>query len=304
MVTLSHHVNYSVAERDLKYYIFDWDDNILHMPTHIHLEKRTEDGRWVPHAVSTAVFSVIRNDTRNYRPPGGDWENAFLEFRDFDDEDQNVFLRDTKTAIDRVMHGETSLAPSFQRFKLTLIEGRLFAIVTARGHNPDIIRAAVEYFIERVLTDDEKNQMLSNLRGYMLSFAPEAHPGTDAEVIAYYLDHNKYHGVMSPQFKQLMVGKRGAAAVRTEEGKQFAIQDFVEHVIRISHQRGLTRPISVGFSDDDVGNARAVEEYIRAELARQFPSVKFVVYYTADPDVPTGRKVVVQGQLTLDLGNA
>ena len=25
----------------LKYYMFDWDDNILHMPTRIHLERRT-----------------------------------------------------------------------------------------------------------------------------------------------------------------------------------------------------------------------------------------------------------------------
>ncbi len=54
--------NYAVADRDLKYYIFDWDDNILHMPTNIHLERRNEDDNWVPHSVSTAVFSVIRND--------------------------------------------------------------------------------------------------------------------------------------------------------------------------------------------------------------------------------------------------
>ncbi|MDA0989603.1 MAG: hypothetical protein O3A51_02485 [Verrucomicrobia bacterium] len=142
MTTPASKPNYSVAERDLKYYIFDWDDNILHMPTHIHLEKRNEDGSWSPHAVSTAVFSVIRSDTENYRPPGGDWENAFLEFRDFDDDDVNVFLRDTKTAIDRVMRGDADMAPSFGRFKRALIEGRLFGIVTARGHNPAIIRRA------------------------------------------------------------------------------------------------------------------------------------------------------------------
>lgn len=295
-------INYSVADRDLKYYIFDWDDNILHMPTHIHLEKKNEAGRWVPHAVSTAVFSVIRSDTQNFRPPGGVWENAFVEFRDFDDDDQNVFLRDTKSAIDRVMRGETKMAPSFARFKLTLVEGRIFAIVTARGHNPHIIRAAVEYFIDTVLTADEQKQMLSNLRGYMRSFAPQDKADTDTEVRTYFLDLNKYHGVMSPEFKQLMVGKRGAATERTEEGKQFAIQEFVEHVIRIARERGLTRPISIGFSDDDVGNARAVEDYIRQELARQYPAVKFVVYYTADPDTPSGRKVVVQGQLTLNLG--
>ena len=30
--------NLGVAARDFKYYIFDWDDNILHMPTRIHME--------------------------------------------------------------------------------------------------------------------------------------------------------------------------------------------------------------------------------------------------------------------------
>lgn len=302
MTSSSDPINYSVADRDLKYYIFDWDDNILHMPTHIHLEKQLEDGRWVPHAVSTAVFSIIRNDTQNYRPPNGDWESAFVEFRDFDDDDQNVFLRDTRTAIDRVTRGETPMAPSFARFKLALIEGRLFGIVTARGHDPAIIRAGVEYFIATVLTPDEKRDMLRSLRGYMHSFAPEAPAGSDEDVIAFYLDLNKYHGVMSPHFRQLMIGRHGAAISKTEEGKQFAIRDFVEHVTRIGRERGLNHPISVGFSDDDVGNARAVEDYIRKELARQFPAVKFVVYYTADPEMAGGRKVVVQGQLTLELG--
>ncbi len=294
-------VNYAVADRDLKYYIFDWDDNILHMPTRIHLEKKQEDGSWAPHAVSTAVFSVIRTDTENYRPPDGDWENAFLEFRDFDDENENVFLRDTRTAIDRVTRGETEQAPSFRRFRQTLVEGRLFGIVTARGHDPKIIREAVEYFIDHVLTDGERTTMIKNLRGYMTSFAPDDKADTDAEVISYYLDHNKYHGVMSPHFKELMTSARGAATKKTEEGKQFAIRDFVEHVIRIAHLRGITKPISVGFSDDDVGNAQAVEEYIRDEMAKEFPNVKFVVYYTADPEEPSIRKVIVQGQLMLGL---
>ena len=143
--------------------------------------------------------------------------------------------------------------------------------------------------------------MLRSLRGYMHSFAPNDRADSEADVLTYYLDLNKYHGVMSPQFKQLMLGRRVAPTDKTEEGKQFAIRDFVEHVIRIGRERGLEGPISVGFSDDDVGNARAVETYIHQELSRQFPSVKFVVYYTADPDMPSGRKVVVQGQLTLGL---
>jgi hypothetical protein len=37
--------------RVLLYYAFDWDDNILVMPTKIHMEKRVGD-RWIPTTVS------------------------------------------------------------------------------------------------------------------------------------------------------------------------------------------------------------------------------------------------------------
>jgi len=294
-------INYSVADRDLKYYIFDWDNNILHMPTRIHLERKTESGDWVPHTASTAVFSVIRNDLEHYRPPDGDWERAFLEFRDVDVENESAFLKDTRAAVDDVVAGVAEGAPSFHKFKRTLIEGRLFAIVTARGHDPKAIRTAVEYSIDKVLSPAEKEEMLRNLRGYMECFAPGDGLETDEEIVSYYLDNNKYHAVMSPHFRQLM-GQQAGSSPDTEKGKQFAIKDFVNHLVEIARLRGLTdRPFSVGFSDDDVRNVEAVEGYIREELTREFPGVKFVVYYTDDPDTPSGRKVVVRGQLTLGL---
>jgi hypothetical protein len=89
--------------------------------------------------------------------------------------------------------------------------------------------------------------------------------------------------------------------VTSEERKQFAIRDFVEHVLRILAKRGggLSRPISVGFSDDDPANVAAVEAYIQRELAQHFPGVKFCVYDTSDPALEKGRKVVVSGQLDL-----
>ncbi len=295
-----HPVNYSVADRDLKYYIFDWDDNIFHMPTRIHLERRTDAGDWVPHAVSTSVFSVIRKDREHYRPPHDNWEEAFREFRDIDVDNENVFLRDTRAAIDKVVRGETSAAPSFRKFRQTLVEGRLFAIVTARGHSPSVIRAAVEYFIDVVLDESEKRVMLTNLRGYAACFDPGHLFELDREFLDYYLNHCKYHGVMSPEFRRLF-GSDVTASPDTEERKQFAIRDFVEHVIRIAHMRGLDKPISVGFSDDDDSNVVAVENYIRDALAAEFPGVRFVVYYTSDPALSSGRKVTVRGQLTLDL---
>ena len=293
-------VNYAVADRDLKYYIFDWDDNVLHMPTCIHLERRQDDGAWVPHSVSTAAFSLLRNDTGHYRPPNDDWEQAFRDFRDIDIDDENVFLRDTRVAIDRVVGGEAPVAPSFARLKQTLTEGRLFAIVTARGHSPEILRTGVRYFVDKVLSGAERAAMLSSLRGYLECFQPGHGFETDDEVLAYYLSLNKYHAVMSPHFRDLL-RQHSYEAAGTEEGKQFAIRDFVRHVIAVARERRLRGPISVGFSDDDERNVQAVEQFIERELAHEFPGVKFVVYYTSDPEIPSGRKVEVRGQLSLNL---
>lgn len=299
-MTKAPDINYAVADRDLRYFIFDWDDNVLHMPTRIHLERRTEAGVWTPYSVSTALFSLIRNDTAQYRPPGGDWEEAFRDFRDVEIEEENVFLRDTREAIDRVVSGEALPAPSFATLKRVLTEGRLFAIVTARGHDPHVLQAGVRYFVDRIFTSAEKQAMLRNLRGYLEWLEPGHDTNSDTEVLDYYLSLNKYHGCMSPRFRELL-REHNYEAAGTEEGKQFAIRDFVRYIIGILRERGVDKPISVGFSDDDEGNAQAVETFIEQELAREYPGVKFAVYYTNDPDLPAGRKVEVRGQLSLGL---
>jgi hypothetical protein len=295
----AQNVNLRVAERDFKYYIFDWDDNILHMPTRIHLEKKAADGTWRPHTVSTAAFAVVRNDRENFRPPGGVWDDAFVEFQDADGERESRFLRDTRVSLEKVMKGEQPPGPSFETLRATLREGRLFAIVTARGHASDLLKKAVRLFVDGVLTPEERAVMMANLRGYRACFDGLAVFGTDEEELAHYLSLNRYHAVTHPDFKRWMAQESGGAA-SAETAKQFAIRDFVEHVIRILARTGaesLRRPVSVGFSDDDIGNVKAVERYIHEELARRFPGVKFCVYDTSDPALADGRKVVVAGQL-------
>jgi len=297
---LSHNdVNYRVAERELKYYIFDWDDNILHMPTHIHLLKKNENGEWLPHSVSTSVFALIRNDTENYGPPGGDWENAFVEFRDLDPRTESNFLRDTRKALAPVISGDGKVPPSFLQFKETLIEGRLFAIVTARGHSSDSIRKGVEYFIDAVLTEKDKAEMTRNLRGYLHVFEGGSEGLSDNDVVCRYLDLNRYHAVTSPEFKKKVCPDLSASE-NPEQAKQLAIKDFVEHIVDVVEEVGIGGTISIGFSDDDPGNVAAVQDYISRELANEFPGVRFVVYDTSDPAVPSGRKVIVRGQLKLE----
>lgn len=299
MSSHAQNVNLRVAERDFKYYIFDWDDNILHMPTRIHLERRMPDGTWAPHSVSTAAFAVVRTDRENYRPPNGAWDNAFVEFQDYADESESRFLRDTRASLEKVLAGEMKPGPSFATMRETLVEGRLFAIVTARGHEPESLRKAVRLFVELVLTPAEKEEMMANLRGYRACFDHLSSFGTDAEEVEYYLSLNRYHAVTNPGFRQWMTSASAGRAL-PENAKQFAIRDFVEHMIRLLSRAGedsLRRPISVGFSDDDLGNVAAIERYIQEELSKRFPSIKFCVYDTSDPALTDGRKVVVSGQL-------
>lgn len=295
--------NLRVAERDFKYYIFDWDDNILHMPTRIHLERRCEDGTWEPYSVSTALFAIIRNDKENYRPPEGNWERAFVEFQDLGDSsgDDSAFLRDTRQALEPIIAGREMPGPSFEQFRQALIEGRLFAIVTARGHSSQTLRKGVRFFIDRVLSASERKLMIANLRGYWACFEKAHHGFDDDEMIERYLDLNRYHAVTSPEFVDRMQSG-GDGAHQAEMAKQLAIRDFVEHIMSIVRSKNIQRPVSIGFSDDDQGNVEAAEKYMRDELGRLYPGIKFVVYNTSDASRQPARKVVVQGQLSFDMG--
>jgi len=301
-------VNEEVANRDFKYYIFDWDDNILHMPTKIRLEHLEEDGSWKTVDVSTSTFALVRADTEHYRAPrDGGWAAAFRNFEDTPG--KNTFIEDTIAALEKVEHGEKP-GPSYQALKKTLREGRLFAIVTARGHSPETIAKAVRVFIRYALTEDERKEMMSNIRGYRhwIDGVGEGEFGTDAEELDYYLSMCRYSAVTYSGFKERMANDPiyqeklavATTAARPELAKEFAIRDFVEHVFHMLRRAGrLDRAVSIGFSDDDVGNVKTVSRFIQSELSKRFEGIKFVVYDTSDRSLTKGRKVCVSGQLNL-----
>ena len=304
-------VNRAVASRDCKYYIFDWDDNILHMPTRIYLEKLNDQGQWEPVAVSTGTFALVRSDEARYRMPAeGGREAAFRDFQDVPDAAaaDSAFIRDTCAALARVAAGEPP-GPSFETLRKTLREGRIFAIVTARGHEPETIRNAVKIFIDKVLSPEEREEMMANLRGYRYCFDKVTAFGTDEEELDYFLSMCRYHAVTNPGFKERLAGDRdfgarfaeASSAEKPELAKEFAIRDFVEHLFRTLKRTGglADHQVAIGFSDDDAGNVEAVSAYIRDELSSRFCGCKFVVYDTSDPSLRNGRKVTISGQLDL-----
>ena len=301
-------VNWRVRERDFKYYIFDWDDNILHMPTKIRMEHLFDDGEWRPVEMSTSTFALVRADVEHYRPPSdGGWAAAFADFED--QPGRSTFIEDTVAAMERVEHGARP-GPSYNALKKTLREGRLFAIVTARGHSAETLEKAVRIFIRYALSEDERAEMMSNLRGYRqwIDGVGDGEFGTDAEELDYYLGMCRYAAVTNASFKERMVNDpiykeklaTATTASRPELAKEFAIRDFVEHIFHMLRRSGrLDRSVSIGFSDDDPGNVKSVSAFIRAELSKRFEGIKFVVYDTSDRTLSKGRKVCVSGQLNL-----
>lgn len=301
------YINDAVQTRDFKYYIFDWDDNILHMPTKIKMEHLGDDGVWHPISVSTGTYALVRGDTRHYRPPKGDWSKAFSNFEDAPD--ATHFIEDTVTALERIEHGETP-GPSYQALKKTLREGRLFAIVTARGHSPETLERAVRVFIKYALSEEERLEMLSNIRGYRawLGGATEVDFTSDVEELDRYLAKCHFSAVTYPTFQERVKADpiyqekitTTPNASMPELAKKFAIRDFVEYIFHLLRRLGKTdRSISIGFSDDDKGNVKCVSNYIRTELSKRFDAIKFVVYDTSDRTIPKGRKVCVSGQMNL-----
>ena len=240
-------------------------------------------------------------------PSDGGWKAAFADFEDRPG--SNTFIEDTIAAMEKIEHGERP-GPSFNALRKTLREGRLFAIVTARGHSAATIEKAVRVFIRYALTEDEREEMMGNLRGYRRwidGVADDAF-GTDAEELDYYLGMCRYSAVTNEMFKERMANDpiyreklaTATTAARPELAKEFAIRDFVEHVFHMLRRAGrLDRSVSIGFSDDDAGNVKAVSEFIKSELSKRFEGIKFVVYDTSDRSLSKGRKVCVSGQSNL-----
>lgn len=267
-----------LLEMRLRTYIFDWDDNILYMPTTIKMDKKT-DGGWEPIDVPTDEFPHVRTNTE-YRLRNNDPFVAFADFRE-----SKPFIEDTIKAIHM-----GKFAPSADKFKEALIHANPFGINTARGHKPNILRDGVRLFIDMVFTDEEKSEMVENIRKIL----NQTKGLTDDQSIDFYLDEmGEYYPVSSDEFGQRFGLDVTGGAANPEHAKKVAIEHFVRKIFK--NAKTLVdsdyKKMSVGFSDDDLGNVKAVEKFIEEELNQMYPEFHFVVYDTSDKGK---RKMVIE----------
>jgi len=237
---------------DLKYYAFDWDDNIVHMPTKIVL--RDDKGEEV--GMSTEDFAEYRHEVgkKDFDYKGhkivGYAENPFRNFRTEGDKN---FLIDAMKA---------KVGPAFDDFKEAINNGSIFSIITARGHNPETLKQAVYNYIANDFEGISKDQLLKNLKKYR-SFVGEEEM-SDKELIDTYLALNKYHPVSFGD---------ESGATNPEEAKVKAMNEFVDYIkgmAAILNKRAWlkndignkfvpSKPL-IGFSDDDPRNVEVMRK--------------------------------------------
>ena len=240
---------------DLKYYAFDWDDNIVHMPTKIIVkdDKGNEVG------MSTDDFAEHRHHIGkkpfDYKGQSivGFAENPFRNFRTEGDKE---FLVDAMRA---------KTGPAFDDFKEAINNGSIFSIITARGHNPNTLKQGVYNYIIDGFNGIDKDQLVKNLKKYR-TFVDEDDM-SDEELIKSYLELNKYHPVSFGDEK---------GAQNPEEAKVRAMDDFVNYIKAMSavlnKKAYLKNDISnkfvpakptIGFSDDDIRNVEVMNKHFK-----------------------------------------
>lgn len=275
---------------ELHYMALDWDDNILHMSTKILMDKKVGD-EWVPEAVSTAEFAKIRNDKENWRLRNNDPNQAFSEFRDFGPRGDKAFIEDVKFAVQNKDFG-----PSWQSFIKCLSEGYIFAIITARGHEPESMRKAVEWIIDTALTEEEKFLLYNNCLKHAYVFKHEKDYDripkgqlSQTPLVKDYLDSCDFYGVSSDSFAKLF---GAASASNPEKAKEMALDAFIEKCRNFGEFTG--HQVSVGFSDDDPKNVEHVYTYFKEKSALA-NDLKLNLYKTTDRTIPGGVRTRFRG---------
>lgn len=253
---------------NLRYYLFDWDDNIVNMPTKIWLE----DQACQPVLLSTAEFAKRRAEVgKTLHPPNGNFGEAFREFCD----ETGDFEGDLR----RAMAGTAWQGPAFEDFKRAVIEGRLFGIVTARGHGETTLRCATKNFVGAILSSAERQEMLQSLRAYRKLSSAQT---SDEDTINRYFDKCFFAGVTNPEFMRV------SCVANPEEGKKHAVRTFVKATMDanlVDFAGCKISSIAFGMSDDDAKNVQAIEELMRDELSPAYPDVKFVPFDTGSGQV-------------------
>ena len=237
----------------MKYYAFDWDDNLMYMPTKIYL--KDEDGNSV--GMSTEDFAEYRSEVgkepfeyEGHTIVGFD-DDAFRDFK---------VTGDKKFLVDAM---KAPVGPAWDDFVEAVNNGSIFAIVTARGHTPSVLKNGVYNLIKKNKHGLSEKELVKNLRKYR--DISDEEDMTDDELVRTYLEMCKWHPVTFGE----------GSAANPEELKVSAMRQFMEYVRnlsqRLQEKAYMKNKISnyftpyIGFSDDDLKNVETMKKHFDDE---------------------------------------
>ena len=249
---------------DTKYYAFDWDDNLLFMPTSIILLSDKDDE--VP--MSTEDFAEHRQQIG--KEPFNYKGTAIVDFapnpfRNFRSEGDKRFVLDSMLA---------QPGPSWNDFVECINGGSIFAIITARGHNPKTLREAVYNLIMSNHLGINSKTLSGNLKRYRnLGGDVNVEGKTNKTLTKNEL--NEYLNLC--RFEPVTFGDGDAS--NPEEGKIKAMRNFISYCKEMAQEIGEKaffkndivnneiEPI-IGFSDDDERNIEKMKGFLEKEYEK------------------------------------
>ena len=249
---------------DLKYYAFDWDDNICIMPTHIIL--LTDNDEEI--GMSTEDFAEYRGDigVEPFEYKGKMVVGYAPEpYRNFGTKGDAQFIVDAMIA---------KPGPSWNDFVECINGGSIFSIITARGHHPDTLKEACYNYIVTNHNGISQKECIDNLIRFRdMSDDGDVEP---QDMIMEYLDMCKFYPVTYGE----------GSAANPEVGKIKALREFISYVKDMSQRLGKTAFFKndvknnfvpqIGFSDDDPRNI----EKIKSFLDQEYPDKPVRTYLT------------------------
>lgn len=239
---------------DMKYYAFDWDDNILEMPTKIILVNdegkevgmSTEDFAHYRSKVGKELFEYNGELIENFAP------NAF---RYFSTQGDKNFIVESLVA---------KLGPAWNDFVECVNGGSIFAIITARGHTPYVLKEACYNLLISNHEGLNAKECIKNLEKFRELSGEDSKNKND--IIREYLDMCKFYPVSYGQ----------GSAAKPEELKNEALTEFIGYIKQMSNEIGqkaylknlITNNFNpkLGMSDDDLKNLQAFKRKFGKEL--------------------------------------
>lgn len=240
---------------DLKYYAFDWDDNIVTMPTQIIVLSYDDEEVGISTEDFAEFRTMIGNEPFEYK---GKTIVGYAPdpYRNFKVTGDDQFIVDSMIATP---------GPSWNDFVECINGGSIFSIITARGHTPSVMRDAVYNYIVSDHNGIDKEELITNLKKYRELAAEDI--GDNQTLINQYLDLCKFYPVTFGE----------GSASNPEEGKIKALREFINYVKEMSLKLGKKAFFKndvknyfvpqIGFSDDDIRNVEVMKKEFEDEPA-------------------------------------